>query len=253
MKPGARRLGLVATGLALAAAGAGLVSAERVRDQIAVIEACEATSTGDYASALSRTRDRVNASETGRAAAECRCLALLASERGEECAELLARVLADPRSEGWAPRTDLSIHLIQTWREEGRAAEAAGLARRAAQAHPDDAQLFALELSTRASVEDEGAVLAELEARLARREAAPVAMRVALANRWLLRGEPSRALSVLGAHAPERARRISRSGSRRAVAPSRPWAISPPCSAPTRAGAARAATPASCSRAMRSR
>jgi hypothetical protein len=136
VKAGARRLGLAAAGLALAAAGAGLVSAERVRDQIAVIEACEATSTGDYATALSRTRDRVNASETGRAAAECRCLALLASERGEECAELLARVLADPRSR-LAPRADLSVHLIQTWREEGRAAEAAGLARRAAQAHPD--------------------------------------------------------------------------------------------------------------------
>jgi hypothetical protein len=202
VNPRTRRLALVAAGLAMAAGGVGLVSAERVRDQIAVIEACEATSTGDYATALSRTRDRVNASETGRAAAECRCLALLASERGAECGELLARVLADPRSKNWAPRTDLSIHLIQSWREEGRAVEAAGLARRAAQAHPDDAQLFALELSTRASLEDEGTVLAELEARLVRREAAPVAMRVTLANRWLLRGDPSHALSVLGEHAP---------------------------------------------------
>ena len=202
MSPGKRGLGLVAAGLVLAAAGVGLVSAERVRDQLAVMEACEATVSGDFASALSLTQGRVDASDTGRAAAECRCLALLASERGVECAELLARVLADPRSRNWAPRPDLAIHLIQTWREEGRAAEAAELARRAAQAHPDDAQLFALELSTRSSVEDEDAVLAELEARLMLREAVPVAMRVALANRWLLRGEPSHALSVLGAQTP---------------------------------------------------
>jgi len=202
LSPGTRRLGLIAVGLVLAAAGVGLVSAERVRDQLAVMEACEATGEGDFATALSRTQGRVDASDTGRAAAECRCLALLASERGGECAELVARLLADPRSEGWAPRPDLAIHLIQTWREEGRAAEAAELARRAAQAHPDDVQLFALELSTRSSVGDEGALLAELEARLAQREDAPIAMRVALANRWLLRGEPSHALAALGPQGP---------------------------------------------------
>ncbi|HEY8155826.1 MAG TPA: alkaline phosphatase family protein [Myxococcota bacterium] len=202
MKPAARRLAWIALGLALAAAGVGLVSAERVRDQLAVIEACEATGTGDFATTLARTQGRADASETGRAAAECRCLALLATGRGGECSELLARVLADPRARSWAPRPDLSIHLIQTWREEGRAAEAAGLARRAAQLHPDDAQLFGLELATRASVEDESAVLAELGERLARREDPPVALRVALANRWLLRGEPAQALAALGARTP---------------------------------------------------
>jgi len=197
-----RTLGLVAAGLALAAAGVGLVSAERVRGQLAVMQACDATDTGDFATALARTQGRVDASETGRAAAECRCLALLATGGGGECAELIARVLADPRSEGWAPRPDLAIHLIQTWREEGRATEAAELARRAARAHPGDAGLFALELSTRSSVGDEDAVLHELEERVAQREHAPVAMRVVLANRWLLRGEPSHALAALGAQAP---------------------------------------------------
>jgi len=200
-----RTLALVAAGLALGGASIGLVSAEHVRDQLVVMEACEATSRGDFATALSRTQGRVAASETGRAAAECRCLALIATARGGECAELLASVLADPRSEDWAPRPDLAIHAIQTWRDEGRTAEAAELARRAARAHPDDAQLFALELSTRSSVEDEDTVLAELEARVAQRAHAPVALRVAIANRWLLRGEPSRALAVLGEHAPTQA------------------------------------------------
>ncbi len=202
MSRGARRLAPVAVGLALAAAGLGLVSAERVRDQLAVMDACEATGSGDFATALSQTQGRVDASETGRAAAECRCLALLASERGAECAELIARLLGDSRSGDWAPWPDLAIHLIQIWRDEGRSAEAAELARRAAKAHPDDVQLFALEISTRSAVGDEAALLAELEARLARREAAPVSMRVALADRWLLRGEPSRALAALGGQPP---------------------------------------------------
>jgi len=197
-----RALAVIAAGLGLAVVGVGLVSAERVRGQIAVIEACEATDHDDFETALARTQDRVGTSETGLAAAECRCLALIGSARGDECAELLAQLLADPSSGDWAPRPDLAIHAIQTWREAGRAAEAAELARRAARANPDDARLFALELATRSSVEDEDAVLAELTARLAKRDPAPVAMRVALANRWLLRGEPARALASLGEQAP---------------------------------------------------
>jgi hypothetical protein len=115
---GARKLAPVALGLALAAAGIGLVSAERVRDQLAVMDACEATRAGDFAAALDGTQRRVDASQTGLAAAECRCLALLATGRGAECADLTARLLADPGSAAWAPRPDIAIHLIQTWRDE---------------------------------------------------------------------------------------------------------------------------------------
>ena len=179
---------------------------------------------------------------------------MIATGRGGECAELLARVLADPRSRDWAPRPDLAIHAIQTWRDEGRAAEAAELARRAARAHPDDAQLFALELSTRSSVEDEDAVLAELEARVAQRADAPVAMRVALANRWLLRGEPSRALAVLGEHAPTDAHDGARGLVRDARPRVRGGGRSRRRAAQLRELArSRAAIPTSCSRATRSR
>jgi hypothetical protein len=196
---GRKRLLLpIALGLLLAAAGIGLISAERVRDQLAVIDACEATRTGDFAAALAGTENRIDASETGHAAAECRCLALLASQRGPECAELMARLLADPSTKDWAPRPDLSIHLIQTWRDEGRMAEAAELARRAAALHPDDTQLFALELATGSNLGQEASLLEELEARLAGRAKAPISMRVALADRWLLRGEPAHALAALG-------------------------------------------------------
>jgi hypothetical protein len=192
----------LAAGLVVAAAGIGAVSVERVRNQLAVIEACEATRSGDFEKTLARTQDRIDASTTGRAAAECRCLALLASGRGDECVALLAALLADPRAGDWAPRPDLAVHLIQTWRDEGRTAEAASLARRATRAHPDDAALFGLELATRSSVEDEDAVLEELAARVALRGTAPAALRVALANRRLQRGEPERALEVLGAEVP---------------------------------------------------
>jgi hypothetical protein len=196
---------LAAAGLLFAATAVGLVSAQRVRSQLAVIGACEATTAGDFAGALAATEGRADASETGRAAAECRCLALLASGRGDECSDLLERVLADPRAQGWAPRPDLSIHLIQTWRDAGRSREAAALAQRAAHAYPDDAKLFALELATRANVEDENAVLAELGARLAGRAQPPMAMRAALAHRYLQRGEPARALEQLGAAPPREA------------------------------------------------
>jgi hypothetical protein len=64
--------------------------------------------------------------------------------------------------------------------------------------HPDDADLFYLELVTRGSVEDEAAVLRELEARLTGRRPRELRMRASLANRHLLRGDPRRALAVLG-------------------------------------------------------
>ena len=197
-----RTLAPIAAALALGVAGAGLVSAQRVRDQLAVIDACDASERGDWTAALAGTQDRVDASETGLAAAECRCRALIGSGRADACADLIAERLADPAAADWSPRPDLAIHAIQTWRDAGRAEEAAMLAARAARAHPDDAQLLALELATRSGLEDEDAVLAEVAERLARRPAAPVALRVALANRWLLRGEPARALAALGETPP---------------------------------------------------
>ncbi|MHC4916761.1 MAG: hypothetical protein ACYTGB_14845, partial [Planctomycetota bacterium] len=170
------------------AGGVGLVSYQHVRDQLAVIEACEATETGDWAAALEGTQNRLGADATGRAAAECRCLALLATGAGAACVDLLERLLADPEAEDWAPRPALAVHLIQTRRDQGRALEAAEQARRAARLHPDSPDLFYLELLTRGSVEDEEAVLRELEARLAGHAPHQLHMRASLANRHLLRG-----------------------------------------------------------------
>jgi len=185
--------------LALSAAlFAGLISARRVADQVAVLEACEAAEAGEWATALAATESRVGNDETGRAAAECRCRALLATGRGAACVELLEQILEQPEADGWTPSPALSIHLIQTWRDAGRNLEAAELARAAARLYPENPDLFYLELLTRSEGEDENLVLEELAGRVASRGPAAVRMRVSLATRFLLRGEPLRALEALG-------------------------------------------------------
>jgi hypothetical protein len=194
---GTARLWLLLLALG-AALSAGLISARRVSDQLAVLEACEAAEAGAWSIVLEETEGRVGSDETGRAAAECRCRALLASDRGDACVELLEHMLAQPEADGWTPSPALAIHLIQTRRDAGRQLAAAELARSAARLHPEHPDLFYLELLTRSAQEDEDLVLEELAGRVASRGPAAVRMRVSLANRYLMRSEPSRALAALG-------------------------------------------------------
>jgi len=186
------------------AAGAGFVSARRAGEQLAVLRACEAAGAGDWAAALAGSEGRTGPDETGLAALECRCRALLATGAAQACEALLAGALAAPEAAGWAPAPDLAVHWIETWREAGETRRAAELARRAGRLHPLHPDLFHLELSTRSSVEDERAVLRELEARLPASGTAALHPRASLANRYLLRGEPGSALAALG-EAPESA------------------------------------------------
>lgn len=194
---------LVLALLAALAAGIGVVSIRSVRAQLAALEACQAAGSGDWEAALAASESGVGSDETGRSAAECRCLALLATGNGEACVAMLETLLAEPDAEGWAPRPELSIHLVQTWRERGLAREAAALAMRAARAWPTDPQLFYLELLTRSSVGDEEAVLRELAARIDPSWHSAPRMRVSLAQRYLLRGDAPSALASLGETPPE--------------------------------------------------
>lgn len=196
-----RRLLLLGSVLCIGV-GVGVVSVRQIGDQIAVLDACEAADSGRWQATLAGTAGRVGTSATGRAAAQCRCRALLAIGEKDACAELLEGILEAPQSGDWAPSPALSVHLIQTRRDAGRTADAARLARRAARAHPHDADLFFLELATRSAVEDETAVMAELADRLVERGPAAVRMRVSLANRHLMRGDPQAALATLGAVPP---------------------------------------------------
>jgi hypothetical protein len=184
--------------LVVVALAAGLVSLEQTADQVRALEGCEAASRGDWASALARTQGLAGPDATGRAAAECRCTALLATGAGEGCADLLAEILADPASGDWAPPPELAVPAIQIWRQRGGAADAALLARRAARRHPESADLFYLELVTRSALEDEGPLLQELQARVPDSGEAATRMRVSVATRYLLRGDPATALAALG-------------------------------------------------------
>jgi len=185
------------TGLAV-----GVVSVRNVGQQLAVLDACRAAEEGDWQAVLDATRDRVDGSEAGRSAAECRCRALLESGEPDACADLLGRVLAESAAGDWAPSPPLAAHVVNTWRDRGRGLEAAELARRSALAHPEDPHLFYLELLTRSAVEDEEQVLRELVARIPEEGDAAARMRGSLANRHLLRGDATDALSALGESPP---------------------------------------------------
>jgi hypothetical protein len=196
-----RRRTLALAASALVAGGVGWISTRGIDDQLAVMRACEAVDSGDWPAVLAETERAIDDDDTRRAAAQCRCMALLATGDGDACAALLERELA--ADDGWAPGPALAVHLIQTWRERARSDDAAALARRAALQHPDDPNLFYLELETRSGVEDEAQVLRELASRIPERGPAAVRMRATLANRHLFRGDPVAALSVLGSEPPE--------------------------------------------------
>jgi hypothetical protein len=189
----------------IVAAGAGLVSVRNIDAQLAVMEACEAVEAEAWSLALELTVGRVDSSETGRAATECRCLALVATGEADACVQLLETAVAQGQDDGWAPRPDLSIHLIQIWRAEARSTEAAQLAKRAARLYPNDPDLFYLELETRGSIDGDETVLRELAARVPQRGPEAVRMRASLANRHLFRGDPDRAIAALGETPPEAA------------------------------------------------
>jgi hypothetical protein len=178
--------------------GLGIISVRHADQNAAILDACGAAESGDWNTALQRTEDLMLSGSLTRDAAECRCIALLAKDRGDECEALMDRLLSDPASDGWSPNPSLAVHLIQTHRSAGRIAAAADLARRAARQFPTSGDLFFLELTTRSNIEDEALVLRELEARINPKAAEATRMQASLATRHLIRGDARRALDVLG-------------------------------------------------------
>jgi len=195
------RLPILIAALAVSV-GLGIISVRHADQNAAILDACGAVESGDWNTALQRTESFALSGSRARDAAECRCIALVATDRGDECEALMDRLLSDPASDGWAPNPNLAVHLIQTRRSAGRIAEAADLARRAARQFPTNGDLFFLELTTRSSVEDEALVLRELEARIDPKATEATRMRTSLATRHLIRGDARRALGVLGPGPP---------------------------------------------------
>ena len=149
-------------------------------------DACEAARASRWEEALVRSESLVGPDVDGRYAAECRCSALLASERERsgECVALLVEILGAPEAEGWIPDPVLAGLVVRAWRDQGRMPLAADLAWRAAAEHPGNLQLLELELSTRSAIEGEEAVLAEFEARRGR----SVSLGIVLAQGYERRG-----------------------------------------------------------------
>jgi hypothetical protein len=185
-----------------ASAGVGVISIRHADRNIAILDACGAIESGDWTTTLKRTENLPLEENFSRDAAECRCVALVATSRGDECDALMDVLLADPASENWSPNPNLAVHLIQTRRSAGRIEDAADLARRAARQFPSNGDLFFLELSTRSNIEDESRVLRELESRIDPKAPEATRMRASLATRHLIRGDAPRALTVLGSGPP---------------------------------------------------
>ncbi|UCE86441.1 MAG: alkaline phosphatase family protein [Deltaproteobacteria bacterium] len=175
----------------------------RIRRQSAIAASCDAVSSGRFDEAIDRSADLVGADTAGRIAAECRCWALLATDRRDACADLLADVLDTPEASDWVPDAALAKLAIQKQRDAGRSAEAAALAARAAVAHPADVDLIHLELLTRSLEEGEEAALAALEKRLSDDDAVSLPLRVVLATSHERRGDAHAALRVLGERFPQ--------------------------------------------------
>ncbi len=184
-------------------AGVGVVSIGGARDQLAVIDACEAVRAGDTARALTLTEGRIGSGDTGRAAAECRCEALLATGNARACVSLMTPLVAEAaESDDWMPAPALSALLVRARRESGNPEDAAELARRAGRQHRDDLLVFQHELEARVAVEAERDVLRDLEARIPAEGEVAARMRVAIGQRHLHRGDPPGALRALGSQAP---------------------------------------------------
>jgi hypothetical protein len=179
----------------------GTISIKRAREQIAVLGACEAASSGDTARALATTEGRTGPTEIGRSAAECRCEALVATGDVAACVALLDPLVDDPSA--WTPEPALAALLVRERSASGRSDEAAALARAAGRADPGDPELFRAELEARTAVEPEEDVLRELAQRIPARGDAAALDRTALAQRHLQRGDAPAALRALGPDLPE--------------------------------------------------
>ncbi|MEM7410749.1 MAG: hypothetical protein AAF430_10985 [Myxococcota bacterium] len=193
----------LAIGVFLTAAGIGFVSVERAREQWIVIEACEAAQQGRIEHALALTEERVGSDDTGRAAGECRCHALLRAGDTEACIALLETLVDDP--EDWIPQPGLSDLLLQRWGEVGRHEEARSLAISLARAHPEEPFLLQRELEARVVLEPEAKVLADLQSRLPERGNAAARTRVLIAQRHLMRGDAPSAIALLSGPFPPEA------------------------------------------------
>jgi hypothetical protein len=192
-----RRVSVGLVGVLLAILGAVTYGSIRsLGRQQDVARACDAARLQRWNEALALSASITGPDADGRIATECRCWALLATSQREECVELVEGVLSG--AQDWVPHPILAKLVIRVRRDQGRSAEAADLARRAARAHPRDLDLLTLELLTRSVGEGEEAVLDEMQARMRSDPESALPLSLVLSAGYLRRGEFQRTLDLLG-------------------------------------------------------
>ncbi|MBI2375440.1 MAG: alkaline phosphatase family protein [Deltaproteobacteria bacterium] len=183
---------LVVTGAVL-----GWRAVRDTRQELWALSVCERAAERDFSAALLASEGGVFEGESGRLAAECRCRALIATDRSTDCVELLTRAVR-VADDSWAPAPDLAELLVRALHEAGRDAEAAPVIKLAVERNPDHPELVLLELNVRSALEDELVVMRELEGRLSGQPALGEQLRCVLASRYARRGQHERGLQVLG-------------------------------------------------------
>jgi tetratricopeptide (TPR) repeat protein len=159
--------------LAILLAVAGLVSYRsvlRVRELRRAQATCAAADRGDWKGALASSRrewaSSVAYTQAALRAADCRCVALVATGRRDECSASLERLLADPRTDEWLPRPPLVALLVDSRQRQGKLEAALELASRGLDRTPRDPTLLVLEASLHLQLEPAGHALDRTTERL---------------------------------------------------------------------------------------
>lgn len=201
-EPAPRRFGprQAALGLLVAVlAGVAVRSWQRLDEEQAALEVCELQQEGQATAAVSASDALV--SELDRAGAGdlvgCRCLALLALNRGAECLALVDEITAIQGPE-WARTAQSVTAALFVTLEAGRQDEALAWAKRLAERHPPSAATLTHELMARLDREPPTETTAALLPRVrALPDDATALARRMLADRLARAGEVDRALEVL--------------------------------------------------------
>ena len=194
-----RRLVLL-LGLLAVLAVVGWRAVSRVLGFRAAEAVCAATERGDWPAALAVEVDFDAPGPSAERAAECRCLALLESDRKPECVDLMEGLLAT-RSD-WLPSPLPTAFVAEDRRRRGDLTGAAELAHRGALAYPESMVLLYLELDTRSALEGERPVLEEMARRLPSAGAAAPLLALRIAERFIERDEWAEAAELLGETPP---------------------------------------------------
>ncbi len=174
----------------------------QVQRRSAVDQVCDAVAESNWQLALAKSEGVVGADDLGRQAAECRCVAQLASDQWDACIETLESLLEDTSVEGWLPNPMLAMAVATDRRQHGRLPRAVRLLRRATAAYPEDPDLFFFELQSRLEIEQPALVLAQMRDRLPTTGNAAPLLRIRLAQANVDHHHIDAAKQLLGTRPP---------------------------------------------------